>query len=507
MIEHKLPVAQLDWDKVIDIENRREMFWSDYLIDNTRTTARLTVNKPVRLDTPIRMDAPWDGNSISYPQILPMEDGSYRMYYLTGSFAGGTFTGYTEMLFCMLESNDGIEWTRPSLGVVEWNGSTDNNIVLKESKENVLDNFFIFRDENPACPADELYKALTLIENPDVPFPGCRELWFWISPDGIRFKNGWKMTDGTVPNGGIFDSVNTGYWDEKKEKYVAYVRGLHDGPGRGTANGLRDIRYIESDDFRNWTNPVILNYGDSDDVELYTNQISRYYRAPHILTGFPVRYTERHWWVKSNDFIGGEKNLAMRKSRAEKLERVGFVVTDGLFMSSHDGLNWHRFDEAMFPPEAEHTCNWIYGDGYTAYGMIETPRAYPHTTKELSMYMLNGKHETDKCCLYRHVIRLDGFASYRADYEQKVVCTKPLMFEGDTLTLNFKTSARGYIFVRVLDYYGKPFEGFQSYEIFGDAYDRPVLFDSGAELSKLKGKPIRLEFLMSDADIYSMKFE
>ncbi len=109
--------------------------------------------------------------------------------------------------------------------------------------------------------------------------------------------------------------------------------------------------------------------------------------------------------------------------------------------------------------------------------------------------------------MYRYTIRLDGFASYRADYEQKVVCTKPLMFEGEKLTINFKTSARGYIFVRVLDYYGKPFEGFQSYEIFGDAYDRPVLFDSGATLSKLKGKPIRLEFVMSDADIYSMKFE
>ena len=46
MIEHKLPIAQQDWNKVIDIENRRETFWSDYLIDNDRTTARLTVGKP-----------------------------------------------------------------------------------------------------------------------------------------------------------------------------------------------------------------------------------------------------------------------------------------------------------------------------------------------------------------------------------------------------------------------------------------------------------------------------
>ena len=203
----------------------------------------------------------------------------------------------------------------------------------------------------------------------------------------------------------------------------------------------------------------------------------------------------------------GEENVELRKKAAAKLERLAFVQTDGLFMSSHDGLNWHRFDEAMFSCDTENPYNWVYGDNYPAYGMIETPKPYPHITNEISMYLIEGHQRVKPNRMYRYTIRLDGFASYRADYEQKVVCTKPLMFDGDTLTLNFKTSARGYIFVRVLDYYGKPFEGFQSYEIFGDAYDRPVLFDSGAEISKLKGKPIRLEFVMSDADIYSMKFE
>lgn len=506
MIEHKLNVPQFDWDKVIDIEDRREMFWSDYLIDKDRTTARLKVNQPVKLEPPIYMDAPWDGNSISYPQII-FADGEYRMYYLTGLHDGkNAVTGLAGTVICMLTSKDGIEWTRPNLGVFEWNGSKDNNIVMQEIDGLILDNFFILQDENPDCPPDEKYKGLTMVENHDHPFPAERELWCWTSPDGFHFKKGWMMTDGSVPNGGIFDSMNIAYWDSEKGKYVSYVRGLHDAPGRGTANGLRDIRYMESDDFKVWSNPVILNYGDSDDYELYTNNIQKYYRAPHVLVGFPTRYTERHWWTRNNDFMG-EENVALRKSAAEKLERLGFVQTDGLFMSSHDGLNWHRFDEAMFSCDAENPYNWVYGDGYPAYGMIETPRPYPHNTNEISMYLIEGHQRVKPNRMYRYTIRLDGFASYRADYEQKVVCTKPLMFEGNTLTLNFKTSARGYIFVRVLDYYGKPFEGFQSYEIFGDAYDRPVLFDSGADLSKLKGKPIRLEFVMSDADIYSMKFE
>ncbi len=505
MIDHKLDIPQLGWNNVIDIGDRRELFWSDYLIDSGRTTARLTVNRPIKLEMPMEMDAPWEGDMISYPNILSFDDG-YRMYYQTGWTALDTATGGEKMLLCMMESKDGIAWERPTLGVCEWNGSKDNNIIMMESEENFLDNFFIFYDENPDCPAEEKFKATSQYDNPVEPFPKTRELWCYVSPDGIHFKKGWKMTDGGVPNGGIFDSMNVAYWDKIKGKYVAYVRGLHDGPGRGTSGGLRDIRYMESEDFKNWSNPEIISYEDSDDYELYTNNISRYYRAPHILTGFPTRYTERIWLTRNFEFLGGDENFALRKKAMEVSEREGFVLTDGLFMSSRDGLNWKRFDEAMFTADSENAYNWNYGDGYPAYGMVETPRPYPHQSNEISMYLMEGHCKIKPQRMYRYVIRLDGFASYRADYKEAKVVTKPIYFEGNQLTLNFKTSARGYIYVRILDYYGKPLEGYQSYEIFGDSYDRPVLFAEGSELSRIQKMPIRIEFTMSDADIYSMKF-
>jgi len=505
MIEHKLPVPLFGWDKVIDIEDRREVFWDKFLVDENKTTAKLMVNKPIKLEPPFVLDAPWEGNSVSYPNIVKVGD-IYRMYYITG-FLARTSSGCKDTCLCMLESEDGINWIRQSLGVVEYNGSRDNNIVIKEEKDGMLDNFFIFYDENPDCPSNEKFKAVAEYEDKSKPWPAERELWCYTSPDGIHFSRGWMMTQGDVQNGGLFDSMNVAYWDKLKGKYVSYFRGLHDGPGRGTAGGLRDIRYMESDDFKTWTLSVGLSYGESDDYELYTNNIGRYYRAPHILTGFPTRYTERHWWTKNNDFLGGPESIALRKMRAEISERSGFVQTDGLFMSSRDGINWNRFDEAMFTAGPENSYNWLYGDGYPAYGMIETKRAYPNDTSELSMYLVEGHGVVKPNRMYRYTIRLDGFASYRADYREERVVTKPIFFRGDSLTLNFRTSGRGYIYVRVLDYYGKPLEGYQSYEIFGDAYDRPVLFDSGAELSKLSGMPIRLEFVMSDADIYSMKFD
>ena len=508
MIKYTPQIVPVGWDKVLDIGTGRQVFWDDYLVDTEQTTAKLTINHPTKLEPPFEFDAPWEGNWLSYGNICKIGD-TYRLYYITGMAIGAgdfeTDTGRSRV--CMIETRDGITWTRPSLGIHEWNGSTDNNIVMAGG-EHLFDNFLVFWDENPDCPEEERVKATSMMERKDLALSeGRRELWCYVSPDGIHFKKGWKMTDSSEPMGGIFDSSNVAFWDAERGKYMGFVRGLHDGPGRGTAGGLRDIRYMESTDFKTWTNFQLLDFGGSDDYELYTNNVSRYYRAPHVFVGFPTRYTERHWLVKNFDYLGGEVNAESRKSFAAVFgAREGFVITDGLFMSSHDGLHWHKFDEAYFTPGPEHDYNWVYGDCYPARGMIETQRPFPHRTGEISMYMTEGHCRVKPQRLYRHVIRLDGFASYHADYEKKTLVTKPFMFEGNNLTLNFKTSGRGYIYVRVLDFYGKPLDGYTSHEIFGDAYDRPVIFPGCAELFRLEGMPIRLEFTMSEADVYSMSF-
>ena len=108
--------------------------------------------------------------------------------------------------------------------------------------------------------------------------------------------------------------------------------------------------------------------------------------------------------------------------------------------------------------------------------------------------------------LRRHAIRKDGFASYHADYTGGTLVTKPFIFEGTELSLNFATSPAGYIYVDILDEYGKPYEAFRSCELFGNTTDRIVFFGDSKDISALAGKPIRLRFTMSSADIYSMIF-
>ena len=109
----------------------------------------------------------------------------------------------------------------------------------------------------------------------------------------------------------------------------------------------------------------------------------------------------------------------------------------------------------------------------------------------------------------RGTLRTDGFVSVRARYEGGEFVTQPLRFEGNSLVINFSTSAVGWIKVELQDQQGRPVPGFElgsSDEIYGDELARPVTWQGRTDVSALAGKPVRLRFAMKDADLYSIRF-
>jgi len=87
--------------------------------------------------------------------------------------------------------------------------------------------------------------------------------------------------------------------------------------------------------------------------------------------------------------------------------------------------------------------------------------------------------------------------------------TKPLVFQGARLLLNFATSAAGTMRVEIQDAAGKPIPGFALADcppIFGDAIERPVAFKTPAALKPLAGTPVRLRFELADADLFGFRF-
>lgn len=473
---------------MIHIGSHREVFWDDYLIDTEKTTAVRRLHSPVRRECVLRFDSPWEGDGCNYQNILA-DDGLYRMYYLGWSMISADRTEHTtnNICVCYAESRDGLHWVKPALGLYEYEGSRENNILLAGDFGS-FDNFMVMKDENPACPPEERYKGIGICESLK---PG---LQCFVSPDGIHFRHGWELT-----RSGFFDSLNTVLWDAGRAEYIAYIRGFHQNENCGDLWGVRDIRCITSKDFRSWSDPVLLDFGSGEDYPLYTNCISRYPRAPQLFTGFPTRYVERQSWSDNFERLCGRQERLMRMKIHP---RYGLAITDCVFMSSRDGLHWDRTEEAFLRPGPEQPRNWVYGDCYPTLGLIETPGFFPGSDNELSMY-LNANHWMHVPAeLYRYTLRLDGFISRNAGYAPQRLVTKPFVYSGSELRLNFETSARGTLYITLRCADGR---SIHTDEIFGDRTDRPVDFADGSP-ADFEGQPVTMEIRMSDADVYAFRF-
>ncbi len=468
----------------LPLSNKREVFWDDYLINKEKTTALHKLHSPTDAGIVMEFDAPWEGNSVTYPNFIFEHDGLIRMYYVAANYIfEKDHPSHTPSHICYAESQDGIHWNRPNLKLHEHDGSFDNNILLDGRKE-VYDNFRVIRDDNPLCPPSEKYKGIAQIGT---------ELWCHISDDGIHFSLGWKMTDK-----GKFDSLNNAFWDKERGIYHCYIRDFHGPILEGSNCSTRDIRYMWSKDFREWSNPVLLEFPDKEDYPLYTNCISIYDRVPQIFIGFPTRYIERTEWSKNYDRLCGLEN---RKAKMNVETRLGLALTDCIFMCSRNGICWYRYDEAFLRPGPENGDNWVYGDCYPAIGLLETSDVYGKESL-LSMYNIIRIFGQKCSAMVRYTIRKDGFASLNAPYTGAIVTTKPFYFEGNKIMLNFSTSARGYLYVTL-----KATDGTiaKSCELFGDSTEREIDFDT--DLSSFAGKETIMEIQMRDADLYAVTFQ
>lgn len=465
----------------LDIGSRRELLVDDFLTEK-REGLELRLQSPVPREIVMKHDAPWEGSGCGYHTVF--RDGNIvRMYYIAADLTNedGTKLASRPIFACYSESKDGIHWVKPELDLFEFGGSKKNNIIMSAKG---LDNFTPFKDSKPDCPPSERYKAVAL---------GPGGLFAYGSGDGIH----WSLLAGTpIIAKGAFDTQNNAFWDPLREHYWCYIRDFHDG--------VRDIRVSTSRDFRTWSEPKRLEFPGAPDEPLYTNQVRPYYRAPQLFIGFPTRYTERTWGPSMDALPDPEH----RRNRMKFHPRLGTAVTDGLFMTSRDGFTFNRWDEAFLRPGPERKHNWLYGDGYQNLGLLETAAEDPDASRELSIY--DGEDTWKRATrLRRYTLRIDGFVALHAKRKEGQLVSKPLLFRGNHLSLNFSTAAAGQVRVELQDSSGKPIPGFtlaDSDELFGDTLDRTVTWNGKADVGSLAGKPIRLRIVMKEADLFALRF-
>ncbi len=152
------------------------------------------------------------------------------------------------------ESKDGIHWEKPALGLVEFEGSYDNNLIFRYAHGTG-----VFLDEEEADPSKR-YKMVTKVE-----FPGCRHyMAVNFSEDGIHWG---KMLEWPKFNP-AGDTHNFPFRDK--------VDGLFKVITRTWRDGVRVSAICTSRDFINWSEPQEIIRGDGFESQVYSMPVFWY---------------------------------------------------------------------------------------------------------------------------------------------------------------------------------------------------------------------------------------
>ena len=229
---------------------------------------------------------------------------------------------------------------------------------------------------------------------------------------------------------------------------------------------------------------------------LYTNQTNPYFRAPHIYVAMPGRILFGRRTLTPEE--RGRNKDAVDAEAGEPAD-----CSDGVLMTTRAGTATYDFTfRESFVRPGIGPSNWTTRNNYPALGVVRTGPA------EMSFYVQRHYAQITSH-LERMTLRLDGFASLNAPYDGGEMTTKPFIFAGGKLEVNYSTSAAGSVRVELQDADARAVAGRgleECRELIGDEIERVVSWEDGSDLGALAGRPVRLRFAMRDSDVFSFRF-
>lgn len=480
-----------------DIGHDRQLFLDELLLDPDRCRGvSRTLNSPERIERVLKPECPSEALSFIFYCSVVDDAGTAKLFH-------GSYDAEKKKHFALATSKDGLHWKRPKLGMREYQGNTDNNLLRPEAVE-----ASVFLD--PKAPAAKRYRLLYSRHWPD---PTRAGVYVASSPDGIHWTEADQRVLPFVP-----DSQHCGLWDPQLRKYVIYTR---------TWNPVRAIARIEVADLEApwpydksvvphhiWGKhrvptlsrelPTVMARDDHDPmgVQLYTNAVMRYPNAPGVYLAFPAAYQT----FKGPDW----------KDRALNGNDGTFDVQ---LATSRDGISWERRRQPYVG--AGHHDGLDLRLVSMGQGMIRRGRklhqyfvGWPHTHGRPVVWDRDPKDRAewlkkDLGGIYCATQRIDGFVSMNADFPGGKLTTRPLRFRGNRLRINLHAQGSGAVRVALLHLDGKPISGFGASDcawINTDAVDHEVIWNSGTNLAALAGKPVRIEFTLRNARLFAFQF-
>lgn len=313
------------------------------------------------------------------------------------------YEGYPkqEMGVCYAESSDGITWHKPDLGLVEYAGSTANNLVMRGPHGvGVL-------DDPAATSAAQRYKAI-----------------YWglhvrYSADGLHWSPQQKINCDLAG-----DTHNNALWVPGLNKYVAFTRDWRktdrhiEGEESKTRHSWkRLVSRIESSDFINWSQSQVVIELEDWELQPYSMAVFEYAGVYLGLLAVHDQISDRVW-------------------------------TELTF--SADSVSWQRIDAGnALIGCSDIELDYDYGCVYACAGPVvldDEIRLYYGGSDYLHFGWRNG-------CLALATLRPDGFAGYQQTDANEIgtLTTVALAYAGEALKVTADVDAGGMLLVEVLD--------------------------------------------------------
>ena len=504
---------------LIEVGSQKQLFIDDYLIESM-DRAKQGVNPAVKVDhNPIiRAERPWEGNHVMLSTVLfDEQDQLFKMWYTAktlkpdpqmrpGGATGIRMEGEDDPpVTCLATSEDGIHWQRPELGLVEFQGSTANNIIPPGIV--TAPSFLDRHERDPA----KRYKLLDWTK--DTTKPMRADLYF--SADGFAWTPhaGNPVID-TTPVVGRWGPTYLMGWDPIRETYAAYVENSHH---MRAPFGKRIIGRAESPDMVHWTEPetvLIPDERDFPDTEFYRLVVIPYegiyvgllwiFRTTNV-SHHPEVIVSRdgfHWERPYREpfiFRGGRRV----EFDSSNVYVQNVIVHDDRVLLYYLGTN-HRSPEQMRDlGDAATAAVGLAGCPLDGFVSVDGGKGWVTTdlgpadlarigNRESLLYVSKGPES------FSHLV------------------TRSFGFTGSQLHLNCGTTpiaagpGLGEVRVEVLTSNHRKIEGFT----FDDAnpitesnLDQVVSWNGNADVSRLQGRPIKLRFYFKNAKLYSFQFK
>lgn len=315
-------------------------------------------------------------------------------------------------------SKDGLTWEKPNLGLIEFNGSTANNIVMSRTSHGVHSGGVLKEPHEPD--PTKRYKYFHQS-------PRTKQMAVAFSADGLH----WTQPILWPEHNAVGDTHNNALWAPELGKYVGISRNWSEG----LYKGLRTVVRTESDDFVHWSDPVEIMRGADAHDQIYSMPIFRY---KDIYLGLPALFHKGNSDAADWDTVTTE--LAW----------------------SPDTIGWDRIcpGEQLIPlgsgnyPTGDYDCGCIYA----AAPVIKDETIFIYYGGS------NGLHNNWREGSFNlATLPVDRFAGLTPQVKDTVstLVTAPIEIAHPTLTLNLELEDGGQVRVALLDGSGQAIEGFE----------------------------------------------